>query len=136
MNLRPAVSTAQELLDVVDIAGHAEAILFKLLVLQVESAWHLGHESHAEASLTLCNHVAMSLSDGCERAVRVQYLIFAHFKYANELLHDEAVTAASLQRGWRVLDKCRELLHEAESTIDELKSWCSDGLQDVRIFSF
>jgi hypothetical protein len=132
--LQPAAEIAQELADNPDGAEDptvAEAVMFQLLVLQLQAVWHLRHDGNAAEIYAICEQFAMSSEASSDKESRLQHLFMVHILFVKQCLREECCSADQLRIGWRLLHQAKNLIRLGlELSSDE--QWIYDAQHDVR----
>jgi hypothetical protein len=135
--LQPAVDKAQDAVEAdveeeeSEFTGALEAVLFQLVALSLQAAWHLQHAAVAADMFTLCTQV-VETSQAEERACRLQHLVGIHLKYVALVLTGQC-SVQQLQQSWSLLQQATNLVNYDAATEACTAKWITDAKADVRL---
>lgn len=135
--LQPAVDKAQDAVEAdieeeeSEFTGALEAVLFQLVALSMQAAWHLQHSGIAEEMHTLCVHIAESSREE-DRPARIQHLVQMQLKYVAQVL-DGQCDVPRLQQAWSLLQQTVTLIDHDMTAEACPNKWIDAARTDVRL---
>lgn len=134
--LQPVIDKAQDAFDAdaeeeeTDFTGALEAVLFQLVALSLQAAWHLQHPGIAADMYTLCSQFAEGSEATEERASRFRHLVAIHLKYVAHVVNEQC-SVQQLQQSWSLLQQSASLI-DSDMTCEACRhDWIRDAKNDV-----